>query len=195
MKYFTPKLYRLGNTPSSAIYENFDLIWDRKIKDYHKYLLSIKPNTPSEVMRLARKICLYGGEIVGVTKTSVTVWLDEVLYVIEFELDADTPQPRHRPALSGHPFDSSGHAWLYDELEMLSPGVFLFEIMLSDGRILRFRFRNVIISDSRPKLTLSKLQELVFFPAYRARHEVRKARKKKFDAAATPKQTLQKATK
>lgn len=202
MKYFTPELYRLGNTPSSSIYDDFDLIWDQKIREYHKYLRTIKSQTPSEVFRLASKICLGGGEIVGTTRSSITVWLDEVLYLIEFELDKSTSRLRHRPALPGHPFDSSGHCWLYEELEMLVPGVFQIEILLSDGRILRFRFKNVTIwefanrgkavrngasiqgSETRPKLTLTKLKELVFSPSFKALEPHNRRTKKKANSTA-----------
>jgi hypothetical protein len=170
MKYFTPKLYRLGNTESSDVYDDFDLVWDEKIREYRKYLRSIKSQTPADMMRLGSKICLHDGEIVGVTKSSISVWLNEVLYSIEFDLDPSGPQPKHGPPISGHPFDTTGHCWLYDELELISPGVFQFEILISNGKILRFRCRDVAIRvvhqeilgrPVRGKLTLAKLQEVV----------------------------------
>lgn len=170
MKYFTPKLYRQGNTDSSDVYDDFDLVWDDKIREYRKYLRSIKSQTPTDMMRLASKICLHDGEIVGVSKSSISVWLNEVLYSIEFDLDTSAPQPKHGPPISGHPFDTTGHCWLYDELELISPGLFQFEVLLSNGKILRFRCRDVairvvhqeILGHPAPgKLTLSKLQEVV----------------------------------
>ncbi len=167
------------------MYEEFDLIWDGRIREYHKYLKSIKSQTPTEVMRLASKISLHDGEIVGITKSRVTVWLDEVLYSIEFDLDTSAPQPRHLPTIAGHPFDTKGRFWLYDELELISPGLFQFEILLSNGRILRFSlvtstFSSWVVNTVRqssmrsractilkPSSHISKLKELVLGPPHR----------------------------
>jgi hypothetical protein len=179
MKYFTPELYRRGNSEDDAEVDAVEREWHFAVQQYRKYLRKNTSRMPLEVRRLATQICLHDGRIVRVTKSSITVWLNEVLYTIEFKLDTSVPQPKHGAALVGHPFDRSGHFWLYDELELLDSGAFLFEVLLSNGRILRFRFRDVTVwelgrpnntSDpqtvanldlNQPKLTLAKLRKLV----------------------------------
>jgi hypothetical protein len=39
-------------------------------------------------------------------------------------------------------FYQGNPAWLYEELDVLAPGVFLQEILLSTGRIVKIRFRD-----------------------------------------------------
>ena len=174
MKYFTPELYRRGNSDDDAEVDAVELEWHEAIQQHRKYLRKIAKRVPPELLRLSSKMCLHDGEIIGLTKSSVTVWIGGVLVSVEFQLDQSAPRPKWGPAIAGHPFDTSGHCWLYDELEEIEPGVFLFEVLISNGKILRFRCRNVVIWEvaerngtnpsngaAHPPLTLPKLRELV----------------------------------
>jgi hypothetical protein len=156
MKYFTPELLREGNTDNSLIYHEFDEIWDQNIHSYHRYLRSIGPNMPSQIKRLAHGICLHDGEILDWSKSSLSIRCRGVLYYINFTLDETIPAPGNGPVLSGLPFDVAGKVWLYDELQLLAPGRYLFEILTSNGRILRFRFIDVVIVKVRTSVKRRK---------------------------------------
>lgn len=145
MKYFTPQLFRRGNSSNAAVANAAEAAWESATQRYRDYLTSISSGLTPEVKRLATGICLHDGSIVRFTDSSVTVRLDQVVYSIEFELDQLAHQTLHGSILNGYPFSSEHPHWLYDELRLIKPGVYLFEVLLSTGQILRYRFQDVSI--------------------------------------------------
>jgi hypothetical protein len=170
MKYFTPELLKAGNSEDSGLYNNFDEIWEQKLELYRKYLDLVSKQIPPSVGELARRMCLHDGKIVRRTKHEILVELGQIVYSITFVPHTHSFFSRISKT---PPRDRYDGLWLYDELEIIAPGVFQFEILTSTYEVLRYRFKDVLITKSK-----SRQSARTDFAAKLSRSKARKSRSK-----------------
>ena len=158
MKYFTPELYVLGNSPKEADWERQDAEWERQIKRYQRHYRKIKKLLPESVRRFHDDYELHDADVFGparfsngarssksdevvlVAQNTDTLYAEHLntLMILHYTITAKPIVELPVPSDVFHP----GHAvWLYDEIDVVKAGDFLQEVLLSDGRVLKIRFR------------------------------------------------------
>jgi hypothetical protein len=66
----------------------------------------------------------------------------EHLNTLMFLQYAVTVEPMIEGPVESPPFHAAQPIWLYDEIDLVEPGVFSHEILISDGRVVKLRFRD-----------------------------------------------------
>jgi hypothetical protein len=158
MKYFTPELYLRGQSTDDAVVEAAEDAWEQAILDYRKHCDAIAPQL-SETLRQFREshLCLHDAEVFGLAKLSMTTlpwrfqdvvllakpekWGEEPekLLFLHFGLTAEPVVERWEPDQSKQSGDRV--FWLYEEIDVVSPGVFSLEIMFHNGLLLKLQFQ------------------------------------------------------
>lgn len=162
MKYFTPELFVAFNSDDEHVANDAALQWDQAVSDYDGHLKSIRRRFSRNVRELSR-LNLHDADYLEYAEDSpsgqhsaahLTVRQNgEVIVLLYFLRE----EPRITAAKNRIFSEQSVH-WLYDEVDAFGPEDFSHEILLSNGRMLRFRFRHLSILKvatdmKRPKKT------------------------------------------
>ena len=180
MKYFTPELYVLGNSPDEADWERQEEEWERQIKRYQRHYRKIKDQLPETVRRFHDDYCLHDADVFGPARFSNgprSAKTDQVVMVVQ---NLNTLFAQHlntlmvlRYAITAEPlvqvpvpsdvFHVGQPIWLYDEIDVVTPGEFVHEILVSDGRVIRIQFSDfrLEIAPLVGPVKMSELQQLL----------------------------------
>jgi hypothetical protein len=159
MKYFTPELYIQGNSPDEDVVDRAVEEWERANKRYLRRYKKIKGLLPESFCKFHDECCLHDADVFGpawlsmqtlpwgfrdlviVAQNVNTLFAEHLntLMFLQYALSAEPVIERPGPETFFH----KGQAiWLYDEVDVLEPGVFLHEIFIRDGRVVKLRFRD-----------------------------------------------------
>jgi hypothetical protein len=168
MKYFTPELYQQFNSFDVAEAERADEAWDKAEVAYRERLAQIRPQLPSQVLKLS-ELCLHDALVVArgeQTQSSGTYRLLEgsasfplpfwsAVAIVSVTLGAEvvsliyclSDHVTQQDAPEGWRLSKLQEQWLYDEVDLLSDpnGPFVHRILLSTGVTLEIPFVSVII--------------------------------------------------
>jgi hypothetical protein len=157
MKYFTPELFVRGNSDEPDEVDRVEAEWERATKRYRRHYKKIETSLPLALRKFHDEQCLHDAEVVGPaqmslyslpfnrkdvvivaqqTNTLVPEFVN-TLAILQYAITADpvVERPVDSPV-----FKATRREWLYDEIDVVKPGVFQHEIFLSDGHVLRIRF-------------------------------------------------------
>ena len=150
MKYFKPELFVAFNSEDSRAANRAYQAWDEAVTAYDQYLKSIRRRLPAAVQKLS-KLYLHDAAYLDFGEDSpspenrvahLTVRRDgQPLLLLYFLLES----PLVTGPLTDRVFSEQAVHWLYDELELRSPGDISHEILFSNGCIYRFRFHHLAI--------------------------------------------------
>ena len=147
MKYFTPECYMRFNSADASVANRADADWERALTAYRKHLRSIRLKLSASVAHLANDTCLHDAEYLGFSKMAMPAMTGDVAMIavrndgaVNFLIYVLDREPLVTRPLESDAFDVSQPHWLYDEVDVVGPGVFQHEILLSDGRVLLVRF-------------------------------------------------------
>lgn len=147
MKFFTPELYARFNSANAAIANRADADWERALPAYRKHLRSLRSKLSGSVAKMANEICLHDAEYLGFSKMTMPAMTGDVAMIavrkdgaVCFLIYVLDGEPLVTRPLDDEAFDVSQPHWLYDEVDVTSPGIYQHEILLSDGRVLSIRF-------------------------------------------------------
>jgi hypothetical protein len=150
MKYFRPELFVAFNSEDTRTANRASRAWEQAVRAYDEHLKSIRRRLPPAVRKLSR-FHLHDAEYRGFQADSDSPdngfaqlivkqpeqWVSFSYFLLEEPL---ITQPVNDRLFSDH-----GVHWLYDELELVGPRDVSHEILFSNGRVFRFRFRHVTI--------------------------------------------------
>jgi hypothetical protein len=163
MKFFTPDMLILLNSPDDAVSGSAMDAWEVAAAAYETHLTKLAQEMPAGV-RILADLNLHDGEIltwgrpggrarpngsVGVggsgKQSVVAIRLDDVFTSITYDLTAAVRSSSRRTT---KPFQARDHVdWLYDELDVgpAGRGTYLHRVMLSDGRVVEVPFSSVVV--------------------------------------------------
>lgn len=160
MKYFTPQLYAESNDLDDSRVMAAMKKWDVGLARYRAHLKRIERHLPPSLREFMSSICLHDAEVIGpvVTRHPMVPGHHEVVFVTCNQMPIDgspkgqvvflrylvVNQPIQDRPLDAKVFATHPHPvlWLYEELDVIKPGLFLQEILLSDGRVVRIEFKD-----------------------------------------------------
>lgn len=147
MKYFTPDLFIAFNSSDRGIAKVASTQWDKAVAAYDKHLRSIRRKLPRQLTDL----CLHDAEFIEFEEVSpnsrhavahlVLRNAGEIIFLSYFLLE----KPSIAQPLEDAVFSPLAVQWLYDEIDCHGARDFSHEILLSDGRVFRFRFEHLSI--------------------------------------------------
>jgi hypothetical protein len=160
MKYFTPELLLRFRSLDDEVADAADDEWEQAIRRYRRHFKKIRPHLPEAVRKFHDEYCLHDAAVFGPARLSVhTVpWgFQDVVIVAQnrntlfpehrntlmFLQYAATEEPVVETPLPAEKFPQGQPHWLYDEIDVIEPGVYSHEILLSDGRVIQLRFREL----------------------------------------------------
>ncbi len=156
MKFFTPELYSQGNSRDDELVDQTELEWERRLKRYRRHYKKIESQLPAMLRSFHDVQCLHdadlfspallprsapwnGQEVIIVAQQTNTLVPESLntLAILQYTIAAQPTieDPREAPGFRlGRPI------WLYDEVDLIEPGVFSHEILISDGRVIKLLF-------------------------------------------------------
>jgi hypothetical protein len=158
MKYFTPELYVRYNSPDEAVVAEAEEEWDRAGERYTGHLEAIRPDLPATVLAFCDEHCLHDADVfapallprataqgspqeVCIVTQNVSTLVPEYLNTLILLHYTVTEEPTIDVPLESDVFGQVQPHWLYDEFDLVAPGVFSHEILISTGRVIKLRFR------------------------------------------------------
>jgi hypothetical protein len=160
MKYFTPELLVQNNSSDEAVAEAAIVEWKRRNRNYLRRYKKIQSLLPESVRKFTKEQCLHDADWAGCAQLSTYTfpwnWHDVIIiarqehtlipeykntlailqYLVTRPADLQTPvQPW--PLSHGRP------TWLYDDIDLVEPGVFSHSILVSNGLVATIQFREV----------------------------------------------------
>jgi hypothetical protein len=147
MRYFTPELYLRGNSANEEEVRGIEEDWERALRAYNRRWKKIRPLFPKGVQRFEEEgVCLHDAHLLSMTlhgKNLVLVLQMEPpsrkMVLLTFAL---TGEPDiNTKALPDAP-ESGPVAWLYEEWALDRHGHWWFEVLLSNGWLVKLPFRD-----------------------------------------------------
>ncbi len=148
MKFFTPELYLDFNSRDRKKVLSAHDKWEHALEAYGAHLRRIGPRLPSRVRELANSLCLHDAEfedylLPTVDRRPLAILMlrheSESIYLVYMLAKKPQTKKTKRP----WPFSQQPVLWLYDEFDIDVDGFPQHEILLSDGRMLTFRFTDL----------------------------------------------------
>lgn len=160
MRYFTPELLLRFRSLDDDVADTAEAAWEQAIKRYRRHWKKISPQLPESVRRFHDEYCLHDADVFGPAKLSVQTlpWGFHDVVLVAQPLNPSFPEHPNtllflQYAMAAEPivevpvradaFHLERPTWLYDEFDLIEPGVFVHEILLSDGRVVKLRFREL----------------------------------------------------
>jgi hypothetical protein len=157
MKYFTPELYLRFNSRDRTVAAKANEDWETAVEEYHKRLAKLGPRLVPNVRKLANSLCLHDAGYLGLRHPKIRQ-LDHSIAVLASQKEATVfllvytlaEEPQVHEAKPHWRFSKKQVHWLYDEFDIDSHGNQQHEILLSNGKIIKLRFRDVqLMTDKR----------------------------------------------
>jgi hypothetical protein len=159
MRYFLPELHVQLNSPDDEVADAAEEAIDRASEEYNRRWAEIKPLMPPTVVRFYEEQFLHDADVFAPARLSATGPSPaggEVIIVAQqintlnapthdtliFLHYAVTAEPRIEIPVRSRVFDPVQPIWLFDEFDMVEPGVFTHSILVSDGRVIVIPFRD-----------------------------------------------------
>jgi hypothetical protein len=144
MKYFTPEIIIRGNSLDDSVVEGVEEDWEQAIKRYNRRWTKIKTTFPKEVRRF--DVCLHDADVLSMGRQGDEFVMvvhkeppSQEMVVLLFTLDGE---PEIDPdALPGRNHASYGH-WMYEEFDLDRQKKCRFEVLLSNGWLLKLPFKD-----------------------------------------------------
>jgi hypothetical protein len=164
MRFFTPELYLLFNSPDDEVADRADEDWEKALQEYQRHLDALRPRMPSQVRALA-DLCLHDAEFLDLSQEPQPIvagepfqyfplWSAVAILSVKQERKVWSliyllwDRVREYAAAQDWPFSKSRKHWLYDEVDT-GPDHrdrFLHRILFSDGSITEIPLVSVIAS-------------------------------------------------
>ncbi len=159
MKYFLPELYVQLNSPDEAAADAAEEAIDRASQRYNRRWEEIKPLLPATVVRFYQELNLHDadvltparltaatplgnpGDVVLVAQQVNTLYA-EYVNTLAFLHYVVSEVPHVEVPVRSNVFNRAQPIWMYDEFDVIDPGLFVHSILLSDGRVITIRFRD-----------------------------------------------------
>ncbi len=158
MKYFTPELFIKGNSPDDDVVDQAEAEWERASARYRRHYRKIARHLPESLRAFNDQCCLHDADVFGPARLSVHTLPWGFLDVVIVAQNTNTLVPEHLNTLmflqygvtaepsvdvpvSSEVFYPGRTIWLYDEIDLIKPGIFSHEILFSDGRVVKLCFR------------------------------------------------------
>lgn len=150
MKYFTPELYLRFNSKDRSVVSKAHTEWEAAIEDYRNHLGTIGPQLVPNVRKLAKSLCLHDAHYLGLRHPRIP-HLHHPIAVLASQNEATifllvytlAKEPQIHEAKANWRFSKKQVHWLYDEFDIDSQGNQQHEVLLSNGKIITLRFRDV----------------------------------------------------
>ncbi len=159
MKYFTPELYVRFNSHDDDVADAADDEWEKQIKMYRKHYKRLERQLPEELRRFHNEQCLHDADVEGplivqpfslpwspryavIAARQINTLIPEFLNTVAVLFYEVTDEPVIEKSVSAPVFRSVQPIWLYEEEDVIKPGLFEQEILISDGRVIKIRFRD-----------------------------------------------------
>ena len=150
MKYFTPELYLRFNSKDRTVAAKANDEWETAIEEYRNHLRQIGPRLVPNVRKLAKSLSLHDAHYLGLRQPKIR-HLQHPIAVLATQAEATTfllvytlaREPELRDAKPHWRFSKKQVHWLYDEFDIDSRGNQQHEVLLSNGKIIKLRFRDV----------------------------------------------------
>jgi hypothetical protein len=156
MRFFRPELYVQGNSPDDDLVDEAEEALERASADYNRRWAEIKAQMPTSVVQFHDEQNLHdadvfapaqfagpgsplGGDVLIVAQQINTLYAEfiDTLALLSY---ATTEAPQVEIPIRSPVFNPVQPIWLYDEFDVVSPGVFTHSILISDGRVVTIRF-------------------------------------------------------
>ena len=159
MKYFTPELYVQGNSDDDDVVDHVEQEWERRNNSYDRHYKKIQSQLPEALRKFHDEQCLHDADWNGISRVPgctfpcnsqdiMIIACQENTLIPEFihtfailQYTITSPPVFERPVQSKH-FDEVQPIWLYDEIDVVSPGVFSHSILISSGLVVTIHFRD-----------------------------------------------------
>jgi hypothetical protein len=148
MKYFTPDMFVRLNSGDNAVARRAESEWEKAAARYRTCFRRIAPELPEELRRFCTELDPHDAEIIGLTKRgapsprrrSAELFARQrnKLLILTYSL---AEKPTMEMPLESSVFYNEQPIWLYDEIAVVRPGVFSHEILISNGYVYRFVFK------------------------------------------------------
>ena len=158
MKYFTPELYVQGQSLDDDVVNRTEEAWERASQRYRRRYGKIKSQLPEPLRKFHDEQCLHDADWCGIAQLSactlprnsqdVTIIAAQentlipeflnTLAILQYTVTA--PPVIERPVES-EVFSYVQPIWLYDEIDLIEPGVFSHSILVSNGLVVTIHFR------------------------------------------------------
>jgi hypothetical protein len=158
MKFSTPELYVRGNSDDPDEVDRVEAEWERASQRYRRRLKKIEPSLPPQLRQFLAEQCLHDADVFGparlpvysmpanpgdviIVAQQINTLIPEfinTLAILQYAAVADlvVGVPYPSPVFSkAYPY------WLYDEVDLIEPGLFSHEILFSDGRVVKLVFK------------------------------------------------------
>ena len=159
MKYFTPELFVRGNSPDPGEVDRVEEEWEEAIKRYDRHYKKIERHFPAEFQRFNKEQCLHDANFDGpvmvqpfalpwspryamIACRQINTLVPEFLNTIAILSYEVTEEPVIAKPIDAPVFLGAQPIWLYEEEDVIKPGLYEQEILVSDGRVIKIRFRD-----------------------------------------------------
>jgi hypothetical protein len=159
MMYFTPERYVRGNSENDDEVDRVEKEWEAALKEYGRHYKKIERHLPAALRLFNSEQCLHDAEIDGpvVQQPFALPWSPKYVLIAARQLNTLIPEFLNTVAVlhytvAGEPiitrpvrspvFHAGQPIWLYEEVDLIEPGLFQHEILVSDGRVISIRFRD-----------------------------------------------------
>jgi hypothetical protein len=158
MRFFRPELYVQGNSSDDDLVDEAEVALEQASADYNRHWAEITAQMPSAVVQFHDEQNLHdadvfapaqfagpgsplGGDVLIVAQQINTLYAGFIntLALLSY---ATTEPPRVELPIRSPVFNPVQPIWLYDEFDVIRPGVFTHSILISDGRIVTIQFRD-----------------------------------------------------
>jgi hypothetical protein len=158
MKFFIPELYVRFGSPDDDVALPAHEEWERVIRRYRRHYKKIEAQLPLMLRKFHGEQCLHdadvfapailpanapwnGREVVIIAQQVNTLFPEFVntLAILQYSIAAE---PVIEVPLQADVFRKVQPIWLYEEVDVIKPGVFSHEILISDGRVIKLLFRD-----------------------------------------------------
>ena len=148
MKYFTPDLFVRLNSGDEGTARRAESEWEKMATRYRACFTRIAPELPEELRRFCSELNPHDAEIIGLAKRgapslrrrSAELFARQRnrLLILTYSL---AEKPTMCMPLQSSVFYDEQPIWLYDEVSVVRPGVFSHEILISNGYVYKFVFK------------------------------------------------------
>jgi hypothetical protein len=159
MKYFTPELYVQAQSRDDDVLDRTEAEWERRIKRYQRHYKKIETQLPESLRKFHDEQCLHDADWCGIARLSTYTlpWNSQDVTIIAAQENTLIPEFKHTLAILQYEvtappvlekpvrsavFREVQPIWLYDEIDVVSPGVFSHSILVSNGLVVTIHFRD-----------------------------------------------------
>ena len=158
MKYFTPEMYVQCQSRDDDVLDRVEEEWERAGQRYRRRYKKIESQLPEALRKFHDEQCLHDADWCGLAQMptytfplnspGVTIVARQVntlvpaflntLAILQYTVTA--PPVIEKP-VEAPVFSDGRPEWMYDEIDLIEPGVFSHSILVSNGLVVTIQFR------------------------------------------------------